>query len=59
MDSFNLNRLPSVLGKMNRGDGRFHYPNTLPQRMTTLSLLACYHAFTAEMYSDFAESFQP
>ena len=47
-----------VSGKMNRGDWRFHYPNTLPQRMTSLSLLACSFAFTAEMYSDFAESFQ-
>ena len=41
-----------------RGDWRFHYPNTLPRRMTSLSLLACSYAFTAEMYSDFAESFQ-
>ena len=47
-----------VLGKMNRGDWRFHYPNTLPQRMTSLSLLACSYKFTAEMYSNFAESFQ-
>ena len=47
-----------VSGKMNRGDWRFHYPNTLPQRMTSLSLLACSFAFTAKMYSDFAKSFQ-
>ena len=39
---------------MNRGDWRFHYPNTLLQRMTSLSLLACSFDFTAEMYSDFA-----
>jgi len=48
-----------VLGKNSRGDWRFHYPNTLPQRMTSLSLLACSYVFTAEMYLDFAESFQP
>ena len=47
-----------MLGKMNRGDWRFHYPNTHPQRMTSLSLLACSYAFTAEMYLDFAKSFQ-
>ena len=54
VDSFNLHKLPSVLGKINRGDWRFHDPNTLPQRMTSLSLLACSYAFTSEMYSDFA-----
>ncbi len=47
-----------VLGKMNRGDWRIHYPNTLPQRMTSLSLLACSFDFSAEMVSDFAGSFQ-
>ena len=46
------------LGNVSRGDWRFHDPNTLPQWMTSLSLLACSFAFTAEMYSDFAESFQ-
>ncbi len=58
VDSFNLDKLPSVSGKMNRGDWRLHYPNTFPQRMTSLSLLACSYEFTAEMYSDFGESFQ-
>jgi len=41
-----------------RDDWRFHYPNTLPQRMTSLSLLACSFDFSAEMVSDFAGSFQ-
>jgi len=55
---YSNNPKQGVLGKNSRGDWRFHYPNTLPQRMTSLSLLACSYVFTAEMYSDFAESFQ-
>ena len=60
-DERNVPKTPEqgVLGKNSRGDWRFHYPNTLPQRMTSLSLLACSYVFTAEMYLDFAESFQP
>ena len=54
VNSVSLNTIPNG----HRRDWRFHYPNTLPQRMTSLSLLACSYAFTAEMYLDFAESFQ-
>ncbi len=44
--------------RVQAGDWRFQCPNTLPQRMTSLFPLACSYVFTAEMYSDFAESFQ-
>jgi hypothetical protein len=47
-----------LFGKMNRGDWRFHYPNTRLLSMGSLSLLACSFAFTAKMYLDFAKSFQ-
>jgi hypothetical protein len=46
-----------VSGKKNGRYWRYHLPDTLPQRMNSLSLLACSYHFTAEMYLDFSKSF--